>query len=328
MGCSSKPDASAVSAPSNAGASALAASGGGSSGTSTMPGYGGGVSLIISDSQAGGASTSTLPDGEVCGTTCPSGQPACAVETCDGVDNNCDGIIDNVDKNQDGICDCILIATLGVPGNAGQGDVFSTWLSARSNNGATSLGDQTLTPALLAMYEVIVAEDVHSNHAYSADEIAALQTWVSNGGGFMTLTGYSLDVTEVVNVNSLLQPFGLSYGNKHILPKRGGVTVAITQWTPHPVDLGVTAVGVDNGYQVMGPGTAFATSGGYTVGEGLEVSKGHVLAWGDEWITYNSEWTQHPDYQVELFWLNAIKWLTVAGTCQIPIPESLGGPPK
>jgi hypothetical protein len=45
-----------------------------------------------------------------------------------------------------------------------------------------------------------------------------------------------------------------------------------------------------------------------------------VDVWGDEWITYNSEWVNHPDYQVPLFWTNTIKWLTVAGTCQVPIP--------
>jgi len=55
------------------------------------------------------------------------------------------------------------------------------------------------------------------------------------------------------------------------------------------------------------------------------VGMGHVFQWGDEWITYDSEWTAHPDYQVQLLWLNAIKWLTVQGTCQVPIPPSLGG---
>ena len=47
------------------------------------------------------------------------------------------------------------------------------------------------------------------------------------------------------------------------------------------------------------------------------------MVWGDEWLTYDSEWTQHPEYQLELFWLNAIKWLTPAKDCQVAIP-----PPK
>jgi hypothetical protein len=56
---------------------------------------------------------------------------------------------------------------------------------------ATDLADQTLTPDLLEKYEVIVAQDLHSNHTYRADEVAALQAWVNAGGGFMTLIGYS-----------------------------------------------------------------------------------------------------------------------------------------
>jgi hypothetical protein len=283
-----------------------------------------GVSLNVGTTAAGTNDGPKLPDGEACGTSCPAGQSTCAAETCDGVDNNCDGIIDNIDKNADGICDCILIATLGVKGTSGQGDVFSTWLAARSNNGATALGDQVLTPALLSKYEVIVAENVSRNHPYAPAEVQALKDWVTKGGGFMTLIGYS-NRGEEANVNTLLQPFGANYGDMQILRKTGGTTVPITQWAPHPVDTGVTAVGVDNGLEVQGTGTMFARGGGFNVGEGVEVGKGHVLLWGDEWITYDSEWTAHPDYQVQLFWLNAIKWLTVAGTCQIPIPPSLGG---
>ena len=63
--------------------------------------------------------------------------------------------------------------------------------------------------------------------------------------------------------------------------------------------------------------------GGFRVGEAVQVVKGHVDAWGDEWITYDSEWTDHPDYQVQLFWVNTTKWLTVLGSCQVPIPTIL-----
>lgn len=309
-----------------AGTNGSAAAANGTAGPNLVVSPSGGAEGIGSSTGGLGTGGATaLSDGEVCGTTCPAGQPACSAEICDGIDNNCDGIIDNVDKNHDGICDCVLIATLGVKGTWGQGDVFATWLAARSDNGAAALADQTLTPALLAKYEVIVAEDVHNNHAYSPAEVQALQAWVANGGGFMTLIGYA-NAGEAANVNTLLQPFGMSYGNTQILAKTTSSTVPITQWVPHPIDLGVSAVGVDNGYAVQGSGTTIAMGGGYNVGNAQQVSKGHVFMWGDEWITYDSEWTAHPDYQVQLFWLNAIKWLTVQGTCQVPIPPSLGGP--
>ncbi|MEO7035995.1 MAG: hypothetical protein ABI548_18825 [Polyangiaceae bacterium] len=80
------------------------------------------------------------------------------------------------------------------------------------------------------------------------------------------------------------------------------------------------AVGVDNGHEIQGTGTVIARGGGFNVGMTEDVLPGHVFAWSDEWITYNSEWTQHTDYQVELFWVNAIKWLTAATKCQVPVP--------
>ena len=89
----------------------------------------------------------------------------------------------------------------------------------------------------------------------------------------------------------------------------------------HPVTAGVTQIGVDNGYPVAGSGTTIATEQGHDLLKAQEVGAGHVLMWGDEWITYDSEWTGHPEYQVEVFWINAIKWLTPAMDCQVPIPE-------
>lgn len=85
----------------------------------------------------------------------------------------------------------------------------------------------------------------------------------------------------------------------------------------------ITAVGVDNGYEsqsAQNAGTVIATQSGYSVGRALEFGTGKLFQWGDEWITYDSEWTGHPDYQAQLFWLNIIKWLTPAQVCQVSIP--------
>jgi hypothetical protein len=138
----------------------------------------------------------------------------------------------------------------------------------------------------------------------------------------MTLIGYA-DADEIENVNLLLAPFGLSYGSQQILQKNGGSTVPISGWEAHPITEGITAVGVDNGYPVTGGGTLFANEGGFDVGRALEVDLGHVEVWGDEWITYNTEWTEHPDYQVERFWVNSIKWLSPIDECQVPVPDDI-----
>jgi hypothetical protein len=244
-------------------------------------------------------------------------------DTCDGIDNDKNGIVDDVDKGKDGICDCLKIATLGLPGEWGQGDIFATWLDARSDFGAASLNDQVLTATILDQYEVIIAQDVSKmGRSYSAEEVAALDTWVKAGHGFLTLIGYA-DPSELANVNLLLGPFGMSYGDQQILQKQGGSTVPVTNWVAHPVTQGVSLIGVDNGYPVQGGATLLASEGGFDMLRAATPSAGHVLMWGDEWITYDSEWSGHPDYQVELFWLNMIKWLTPANQCQVPIPPEI-----
>jgi hypothetical protein len=244
-------------------------------------------------------------------------------DTCDGIDNDNDGVIDDVDVGQDGICDCLRIATLGEPGRWGQGDIFSAWLDARSDNGAVHLHDAVLEAAELDKHQVIVVQDVSVlSRSYAQSEIDALRAWVEAGGGLMTLIGYD-DPDEIPNVNSLLAPLGLSYGSQPILQKQGGSTIPVTGWVAHPTTQGVSRIGVDNGYPVQGGPQTVASEGGFDVAKAVEVGAGHVFVWGDEWITYDSEWSGHPEYQVELFWLNVIKWLTPVDQCQVAIPPDV-----
>jgi hypothetical protein len=273
---------------------------------------GAGAGSSSDDGVGGGFTTGSGP-----GSSGSGGSP----EVCDGKDNDNNGVADDIDAGGDGICDCLRIATLGEPGQWGVGDVFATWLDERSDNGAVSLGSEVLTKALLDEYQVIVAENVSTlGRTYAPEEVAALDAWVRAGGGFMTLSGYG-DPSERTNANTLLTPFGISYLEQQILQKSGGSTVPVTGWQAHPVSMGVTRIGVDNGYPVSGGGTLVASEQGFDMLRAVEIDAGHVLVWGDEWITYDSEWTEHPDYQVEHFWLNAIKWLTPAKECQVPVPE-------
>lgn len=255
-------------------------------------------------------------------------------EVCDGLDNDGDGIIDNVDADSDGICDCLRIATLGYPGKWGNGDIFTNWLNGKSLHGADSLGGKVLTEELLSPYHVIVVQDVRAGtpgvsgkargigRFYSQAEANVLKAWVQQGGGLMTLIGYD-QPTEVDNVNLLLSGFGLAYLKKPILGRSGGSTVPVTHWeATHPLADGIQKVGVDNGYPVTG-GTLIAwepNKGDSDVGRAVTIGTGHVFAWGDEWITYDSEWRSHPDYQVQRFWLNTVKWLTRSDFCQVKIP--------
>jgi hypothetical protein len=210
------------------------------------------------------------------------------------------------------------IATLGIPGVYGSGDVFMAWLMSQGESSSGNLDDQVLTPALLRPYKIVVAQDLSKNHAYSASEVSALSAWVNAGGGLMTLIGYQPTETppEPTNVNALVAPYSMSYGFTAILPN-----VGITDWVhPHPVTQGITDVGFENGFAVQGSGTMLASGQGYEVLEVQNVGSGHVLMWGDEWITYDAFWTMNPQYQVQLFWQNIVNWMDPGGGCQVPNP--------
>lgn len=306
LACGDSAGSSAFDGTSSSGSSG-ASGASGSSGTSGSPHDNG---LFSGSTEAGASSSSSGGDG--------------TPELCDGIDNDGNGIVDDLDVGNDGVCDCLRIATLGTKGPWGEGDVFAKWLNGKSTAGVIDLAAQTLTPALLGQYQVIVAQDLSKiKRTYAADEVAALGDWVKGGGGFLTLIGYG-NSDERTNANLLLGTFGLGYAAAGILPQANGSTIPVTHWTAHPITDGITKIGVDNGYEVTGAGgTVLGTEKNLTVLKAVEASSGHVIAWGDEWITYNSEWKDHPDYQVERFWLNMIKWLTPAKECQVPIPATV-----
>ncbi len=256
-------------------------------------------------------------------------------EICDGLDNDSNGIIDDVDVGHDGVCDCLNIATIGHIGPwSDGGDIFATWLDERSPLGAVALGDQVLTEDLLRPFQVIVVLHVDqtevtgnsgaltpAHHAFSDAEAAAFQAWLTNGGGVMTTIGYtSNEPQEVLNVNRLLNPVGMGYSTTNV-----DLTGDITRWEAHPVTGGVSRIFTDNGAE---PAGAVATTLAWDASDRValqvaEVGNGRVVVWGDEWLTYDSEWTDLQDQQVELFWLNLLSWLSPPEECQVPIPPDL-----
>jgi hypothetical protein len=265
------------------------------------------------------------------GTTPGDGTP----ELCDGLDNDSNGIVDDVDVGNDGVCDCLNIATIGSIGPwSDGGNIFATWLGSRSPAGVVPLADEVLTEELLRPFQVIVVLHVDtvsvtgnsgavasSHHAFTDAEVANFQGWVANGGGVMTTIGYSgWEEGEVVNVNRLLSGVGMGYSIAS-----GDVSGDIARWEPHPLTAGVTRIHTDNG---TSPDRLFGTTLAYTAADTpalqvTEIGAGRVVLWGDEWITYDSEWTDVTDQQVELFWLNILKWLSPRTTCQVEIPPDL-----
>lgn len=251
-------------------------------------------------------------------------------EVCDGTDNDQNGIIDDVDAQGDGVCDCLNIATIGDIGPwSDGGNVFKTWLNSRSPTPAVELGDQILTDRLLAPFQVIVVlyvatrelsgngRTLAAHHPFSEDEVAAFARWVRAGGGVMTTIGYTTNESEeVANVNRLLGPFGMGYSTRKV-----DLSGEIDEWQPHPLSAEIDRIFTQNGIEPDGPnGDTIARGGGDRVA--LQVSQpdtGHVVVWGDEWITYDSQWKDVKDQQVERFWLNILKWMSPPKVCQVPI---------
>ncbi len=251
-------------------------------------------------------------------------------EVCDGADNDGNGIADDLDAEEDGVCDCLNIATIGRIGPwSNGGNVFRSWLDARSPKPAVELGDQVLTDALLAPIQVIVVlytatmelngngTIVPPHHAFGPDEVAALRAWVERGGGVMTTIGYTVDeARETENVNRLIAPFGVTYS-----PTKTSLDGYIESWMDHPVSTGVSRIYTMNGTEPdAAAGTTVARDPADRVA--LQVAQaqlGRVVVWGDEWITYDSQWEQVQDQQVERLWLNILKWLSPPKVCQVPI---------
>jgi len=191
-----------------------------------------------------------------------------------------------------------------------------------------------LTAELLAPLQVIVVLHASTiaavnegagrmapaHHAFSAAEASAFGAWVQAGGGVMTTIGYNGDeAAEVVNVNLLLGSVGMGYSTTNL-----DLTDDVEAWVEHPVTMGVSTIFTDNGVEPSGGGTVVARGNDNRVAlEVMQAGGGRVVVWGDEWITYDSEWADVQGQQVELFWLNILKWLSPPLTCQVPIPDDV-----
>ncbi len=254
-------------------------------------------------------------------------------EVCDGVDNDGNGIIDDVDAGGDGICDCLRIGTLGTIGPwSDGGNIFRDWLDERSPTPAVELGHGTLSAEVLADLDILVLLRVDEaelsangitdppHPSFTTEEIEAFDAWVRAGGGALTTLGYQGDeMAELVNINNLLSLTSPAYAED---PNLNGF---ITDWGTHPIAEGISNINNSNGVVVDdSSGTVVARDNeGHPAMVAHEVDAGHVIVWGDEWITYDSEWVSQEDQQVELLWLNMLKWLSPIRTCQVPIPDDI-----
>jgi hypothetical protein len=223
---------------------------------------------------------------------------------CDGVDENQNGITDDVDKGRDGLCDCLHIGFLGaLASDAGNNTgAFETWLEARSDVPVAHIGArEVITPEILKDLQVLVIGNLGERRnagGFSAAEVAAFRQWIEvDGGGVMSLAGYTANEQDITPTVALLAPTGLSYDYQ----TRGAGVLNMVMGPPpvivhgivapdHPSVEGITALGVFYAYPVVGDGQVIVREGNFNLAMAKEVGAGHVYAFSDEWITQDVLW--------------------------------------
>jgi len=266
-----------------------------------------------------------------------------------------------------GRCSCFNIASIGHPGctgcegASGGGDTTASFVDYLNQHSSANVDLYASKPALtadfLASYDVIILQGLfddcgtvgavggNSFWTFGSDEITALTTWVQNGGGLITLSGFVADSTEVTPMNSILGPVtggALAYGTADVCNQTGvycqGESTSLGGWAQDAIGTGVNAVGCFHGRPVDVSASSAAVDD-HDVDFPQDVSaahqqvgKGHVVVYEDEWITYTSQWPggsagptceqgcaadAQPGavYQVPQLWQNMINYAASATMC-------------
>jgi hypothetical protein len=227
----------------------------------------------------------------------------------------------------------------------------------------------------------MVADGVKDNDGaawvFSADEISALKDWVTNGGGLIALNGYQCNgsgcpIVDVTATNQLLSFTDIEFNSDDVLdpaPPSPAVTPscpdcycwggALPLGSPTPAG-GASSVGTWDQTSPLGAhvtdvgayversihstaATVDCTDGTHQYAVHEQVGKGHIFAYGDEWVTYSGEWlgtaacldptmfTNMYDpcyqksaaqvFQIPQFWYNAIKYASSSVQCDFTITD-------
>ena len=129
-----------------------------------------------------------------------------------------------------GKCTCLSLALLGTLTSAAADPdttAFTTWLANSSEGTAVATNvptKPTVDAAFLSKYDILLVANVNG-WTFSADEKAAVETWVNAGGGIITLTGFTSTATESAATSQLISFAGLGYSGtteaQYAAPKAG-----------------------------------------------------------------------------------------------------------
>lgn len=250
------------------------------------------------------------------GDTETSGGEACVPvsdveQTCDDIDDDCNGLVDDVDEGDDGICDCLAIAIVGTSGSLAASE-FQQWLVDRGSS-ATRIDPPVIDGTVLDAYDVVILDQL--TRAYTPAEAMAFDIWVGGGGGLMSMTGHTAsEVSAQQWPNTILGPMGLQYQGALL-------NGPVTDFEPHPISAGLTSVTFLGGFEVVADNPAAndvvgRLPGGVPAGIAQERGEGKIFVWGDEWIEYDSEWAALPE--ITQLWVNIFEWITPVTLCSPP----------
>ena len=272
---------------------------------------GGTTSSTAGDSTSGGATVGfDVGAGDTTGVV--DCTPVADVEqTCDGIDDDCNGFVDDIDAGGDGICDCLAIAIIGTPGSLASSQ-FEQWIIDRGSS-ANRIDPAVVDGTVLGDYDVVILDQL--TRAYTDAEATAFEAWVSAGGGLMSMTGHTSNPTSAQDwPNDILGPMGLEYQGALL-------SGPVTDFELHPIATGLTSVTFLGGFEVVStnPGESDVVArlpAGAVAGMAQERGEGKVFVWGDEWIEYDSEWESMPE--ITQLWVNIFEWITPVALCLPP----------
>jgi len=225
-------------------------------------------------------------------------------------------------------CTHLNIGIFGNPGSNPSSD-FQEWL-IKAGTSAQRIQNMAPTPtissATLQPFDVIILDQLTRD--YATAEATAFASFVSNGGGVVSLSGYTGSTSIDWRANSLLAPLEVAYAG----PLMSG---PVTEFAIHPITQGLTSVTFEGGYAIADLGGTVSTrtpigflpnpvdsgadSGTVPVAYAIQMGSGRAFVWGDEWIEYDSEWSTLPE--IEELWVQVFAWIAPVDKCKLAPPK-------
>jgi len=270
--------------------------------------------------------------------------------------------------DSEGNCYCLrmgVIGTFDTAANDKDVSSFVDWLNTKSNAIVTMVkGKPTLNQTFLSDFDILLfiyqADSLDGKYwNYKQEEADSLATWIEKGGGVVTVTGFNGKATanEVNAINSILEPAtGISYNADAYLDHNTLATNSycyenasdISQWDPdHDISREISHTAAFWGYSINAPREAEIVATAVdedavteNAAVSLEMGKGRVFAYADEWPLLSNLWlpgTHQQDepnpydpcydtekeqwinaenyFQHPQFWYNVIKWTAPENDC-------------